>query len=69
MVCQVKQKYKNLDVKVATDNNVGVIFLHHPLPQWHDPNMPQPNLKALQWKILEKAEMTYNVERQKNYMI
>ena len=31
MFCQVKQKYKNLDVKVATDKNISVIFLHHPL--------------------------------------
>ena len=31
MFCKIKQKHKNLDVKVAMDKNVGVIFLHHPL--------------------------------------
>ena len=30
MFCQVKQKYKNLDVKVATDKNVSVIFFASP---------------------------------------
>ena len=30
MFCQVKQKYKNLDVKVATDKNVSVNFFASP---------------------------------------